>query len=96
MNFFSVFILIVKSKHGFANVSRPLGARCELKLKKMFGNINIMKIIFKQFNIAPFISKTWAPLEREIIQVIIDFDSTLYKNDFFSIISTYLRPEFKF
>jgi hypothetical protein len=42
-----------------------------------------MKIIFKKFNTAPFISKTMAPLEREIIQVIINFDSTLYKNELF-------------
>jgi hypothetical protein len=42
-----------------------------------------MKIIFKNFNTASLISKTLASLEREIIQVIINFDSTLYKNDFF-------------
>jgi hypothetical protein len=38
-----------------------------------------MKITFKNFNIAPFISKTMAPLEPEIIQAIINFDSTLNK-----------------
>jgi hypothetical protein len=42
-----------------------------------------MKIIFKNFNTAPFISKKLATLEREIIQVIINFDSTVYNNDFF-------------
>jgi hypothetical protein len=42
-----------------------------------------MKIFFLNFNTAPFISKTMAPPGREIIQVIINFDFTLYKNDFF-------------
>jgi hypothetical protein len=40
-------------------------------------------VIFEHFNIAPFISKTMAPFEKEIIQVIINFDSTLNKKDFF-------------
>jgi hypothetical protein len=52
---------------------------------------DIMKIFF--FNIAPFISKTMAAFEREIIQIINDFDLTLNKTDFFP--STDLTPEFK-
>jgi hypothetical protein len=46
--------------------------------------------------IAPFISKTWAAFEREIIQVINILDSTLYKIDFFPILSTdFTRLELK-